>query len=172
MTHRDHASINTPCLWAVWCYSLCRGMPLPAKPPLLQLVVMAGLQRLGSKKPSLLFKIQIHQNVTSLLHVNDVSLFADMSKKEPAFLIITYSANKFRTNDLSCSVGPRSSHKHIIICIISFNFCPKSLCSFKLYSSWFTWAWCACVMHLKLYDGHEQRVANGVASLVGRCGGQ
>lgn len=131
MTHRDHASINTLCLWAVWCYSLCRGMPLPAKPPPLQLVVMAGLQRLGSKKPSLVFENQTHQNVTSLLHVNDDSLFADMSMQESAFLIITYSANKFRSNDLSSSVGPRSSHKHIIICIVSFKFCPKTLCLFK-----------------------------------------
>lgn len=132
MTHRDHASINTPCLWAVWVYSLCRGMPLPAKPPFLQLVVMAGLPRLGSKKLSLVFKNQIHQKVTSLLHVNDVSLFAGMSKQEPAFLIITYSVNKFRSNDLSSSIGPRSTHKPIIVCIISFKFCPKSLCLFKL----------------------------------------
>lgn len=132
MTHRDHASINTPCPWAVRCYSVCRGMPLPVKPPLPQLVVMARLQRLGSKKQSLVFKNQIHQNVTSLLHVNVDSLFAVISKQEPAFLKITYSANKFRSNDLSSSVGPRSSYKHMIISILSFKFCPKSLFLFKV----------------------------------------
>lgn len=109
MTHRVHASINTPCLWAAWCCSLCRGMPLPVKPPPLQLVVMAVLWGLQEAKSLTWYSeikyIKIQQVFCKIV---DALLFAEMSKQIRTCWCFNYSASGLRNTNCSSSVRTRT----------------------------------------------------------------